>query len=71
MLACHTSIGYGGHHHMIQELNNKYKNISWNDVQIFLQLCEPCKKIKQKEIKKGIIVNQWFFRNLIHVAQMI
>jgi len=46
----HESIGHGGRDRMISELSRKYKNITWCDVEVFLQLCEPCQQ-KQKGVE--------------------
>lgn len=51
----HQSIGHGGRDRMLKELSSRYKNITRHDVELFLQLCEPCQQ-KQKGIKKGIVV---------------
>ncbi|XP_014212060.1 KRAB-A domain-containing protein 2-like [Copidosoma floridanum] len=51
----HSSIGHGGRNRMIYEINKKYKNITRNQIQLFLNLCEPCQQ-KKKGIKKGIVV---------------
>nr|XP_022909463.1 SCAN domain-containing protein 3-like [Onthophagus taurus] len=40
---------------MLNELSTRYKNITRHDVELYLQLCEPCQQ-KQKGIKKGIVV---------------
>uniref|UniRef100_A0A2S2QA42 KRAB-A domain-containing protein 2 n=1 Tax=Sipha flava TaxID=143950 RepID=A0A2S2QA42_9HEMI len=40
---------------MISKLSLKYKNITRSDVEVFLQLYEPCQQ-KQKGIKKGVVV---------------
>ncbi|XP_015369695.1 PREDICTED: KRAB-A domain-containing protein 2-like [Diuraphis noxia] len=45
----HESIGHGGRDRMISELSRKYKNITRCDVEVFLQLCEPC-QLKQKGV---------------------
>jgi len=39
---------------MIFELSRKYKNITRCDIEVFLQLCEPCQQ-KQKGVKKGVV----------------
>lgn len=56
----HSSIGHGGRDRMVKELSTKYKNITRTDIELFLQLCEPCQK-KQKGIKKGIVVKPLIF----------
>lgn len=40
---------------MLKELSTRYKNITRHDVELYLQLCEPCQQ-KQKVIKNGIVV---------------
>lgn len=51
----HQGIGHGGRDRMLKELSSRYKNITRHDVELYLQLCEPCQQ-KQKGIKKGIVV---------------
>ncbi|KAJ8720835.1 hypothetical protein PYW08_006300 [Mythimna loreyi] len=51
----HQSIGHGGRDRMLKELSTRYKNITRHDVELYLQLCEPCQQ-KQRGIKKGIVV---------------
>nr|XP_022902149.1 KRAB-A domain-containing protein 2-like [Onthophagus taurus] len=51
----YQSIGHGGRDRMLNELSIRYKNITRHDVELYLQLCEPCQP-KQKGIKKGIVV---------------
>ncbi|XP_060854887.1 KRAB-A domain-containing protein 2-like [Metopolophium dirhodum] len=51
----HESIGHGGRDRMMSELSRKNKNITRCDVEVFLQLCEPCQQ-KQKGVKKGVVV---------------
>ncbi|KAL4152711.1 hypothetical protein QTP88_000544 [Uroleucon formosanum] len=53
--ATHISIGHGGRDQMINELGNKYKNITRNDIETFLHFCEPCQQ-KQKGSKKRVVV---------------
>ena len=51
----HVSIEHGRRDQIIKELGNKYKNITRNDIETFLNFCEPCKQ-KQKGSKKGVVV---------------
>lgn len=56
----HVSIGHGGRDRMIKELSRKFKNITRHDVEIYLQLCEPCEQ-KRKGVRKGIVVKPMVF----------
>lgn len=47
----HISIGHGGRDRMVGEVKRKFKNVTYKDVMLFLNLCEPCQQ-KQKREKK-------------------
>lgn len=51
----HLSIGHGGRNRMMKELQKKYKNITCEEVMVYLNLCEYC-QMKSKVSKKGIVV---------------
>ncbi|KFD69436.1 hypothetical protein M514_07937 [Trichuris suis] len=51
----HLAVGHGGRDRMLKELSPKYKNITRYDIELYLQICEPCQK-KQKGAKKGALV---------------
>ena len=51
----HSSIGHGGRDHVLKEVGTKYKNIMKEDIQTFLNFCEPCQR-KRKGTKKEIVV---------------
>ncbi|XP_022194657.2 KRAB-A domain-containing protein 2-like [Nilaparvata lugens] len=51
----HSSIGHGGRDRMLKEINNKYKNVTRHDIELYNSLCELCQK-KQKGSKKGLVV---------------
>lgn len=55
LLDCHKSLGHSGRDRMKKELNLRYKNITYDQIQLFLNLCEQCQQ-KRKGIKKGIVV---------------
>lgn len=40
--ATHHNIGHGGRDRMKKQLDKKYKNITANEIQIFLNICEVC-----------------------------
>ncbi|GFX84393.1 KRAB-A domain-containing protein 2 [Trichonephila clavipes] len=47
--------GHGGRTRMLRELQTKYKNITYEVVMLYLNLCERC-QTKQSEHKKSIVV---------------
>lgn len=51
----HSAIGHGGRDKMVKQLNTKFKNITYKQIQKFIDLCEPCLQ-KKKLPKKG---KQW------------
>lgn len=55
MYKAHIKIGHGGRTRMINELQNKFKNITYKVVTLFLSLCVQC-QTKQKVPKKGIVI---------------
>lgn len=57
----HLSIGHGGRDRMVKELNRYYKNITQNDIKLFLNFCEPCqqkRKSNKKDVKQSLIFPQ-------------
>ncbi|KFD61180.1 hypothetical protein M514_26667 [Trichuris suis] len=40
---------------MLEEPSPKYKNVTRYDIELYLQICEPCQK-KQKGAEKGAVV---------------
>ena len=52
MYETHTSIGHGGRDKMKNKLQQKYKNITLQEIQTFLNLCEPC--MNKRNGKKSI-----------------
>ncbi|KFD62037.1 LOW QUALITY PROTEIN: hypothetical protein M514_09389 [Trichuris suis] len=58
----HLAVGHGGRDRMLKELSPKYKNITRYDIELYLQICEPCQK-KQKGAKKGVAVLPMVFSN--------
>lgn len=59
----HRSIGHGGRDRMIKELNRRYKNITQNDIKLFLSVCESCQG-KKNLGKKGIVFKPTVFSDL-------
>lgn len=51
----HTRTGHGGRTRMLKELQVKYKNITYEVVMLYLNLCEQC-QMKNNAPKKGIVV---------------
>ncbi|XP_057654773.1 KRAB-A domain-containing protein 2-like [Diorhabda carinulata] len=51
----HTRIGHGGRIRMLKELQAKYKNITYEVVMLYLNLCKQC-QMKYSAPKKGIVV---------------
>ncbi|KAK2577745.1 hypothetical protein KPH14_012286 [Odynerus spinipes] len=51
----HTRIGHGGRTRMLKELQIKYKNITYEVVMLYLNLCKQC-QMKHSAPKKGIVV---------------
>ena len=58
----HITTGHGGRDRMLKHLKTKYENITYKDILIYLNICEPCLQ-KQKSQKKGIVVKL----SLIHI----
>lgn len=56
----HLSIGHGGRNRMLKELQKKYKNITTEEIMIYLNLCESCKK--KKYLRKDLLLGQWSFK---------
>ena len=63
MHKAHIKKGHGGRTRMINELQNKFKNITYEVVILFLKLCIQC-QIKQKVPKKGIVIKPIISREL-------
>ncbi|XP_035207888.1 KRAB-A domain-containing protein 2-like [Stegodyphus dumicola] len=59
----HVSIGHGGRDHIIKQLNRRYKNITQNDIKLFLSVCESCQQ-KRNMRKKGIVIKPMVFPRL-------
>lgn len=59
----HLTIGHGGRDRMRKEINRKYKNITVEDIQIFLNLCEPCQQNRQG-VRKGVVVKPMISRDM-------
>lgn len=57
----HLSIGRDGRNRMLKELQKKYKNITTEEVMIYLSLCEMCQK-QSKIPKKGLVVKPMVFQ---------
>lgn len=55
----HESIGHGGRHRMIYQLQKKYKNVTQEMIAMFLKLCRTC-QLKQNNPKKAWLLNLWF-----------
>ncbi|XP_015600310.1 KRAB-A domain-containing protein 2-like [Cephus cinctus] len=51
----HIRIGHGGRTRMLKELQVKYKNITYEVVMLYLNLCKQC-QMKHSAPKKGIVV---------------
>ncbi|GBN67396.1 KRAB-A domain-containing protein 2 [Araneus ventricosus] len=51
----HTRIGHGGRTHMLKDLQVKYKNITYEVVMLYLNLCKQC-QMKHSASKKGTVV---------------
>jgi len=63
MYEAHIKIGHGGRTRMMNELQNKFKNITYEVVMLFLSLCVQC-QTKQKVPKKGIVIKPIISREL-------
>ncbi|XP_055947020.1 KRAB-A domain-containing protein 2-like [Argiope bruennichi] len=59
----HLSIGHGGRDRMIKELNLRYKNITQNDIKVFLNFCESCQQ-KRKAGRKNVVVKPMIFSHM-------
>ena len=53
--ASHMAIGHGGRSRMIKELQKKYRNITCEQIMIYLNLCETCQR-KSSMKKKGLVI---------------
>ena len=51
----HLAIGHGGRTRMFKELQRKYRNITLEQIMIYLNLCETCQK-KSSIKKKGLVI---------------
>uniref|UniRef100_A0A0L8G2U1 Integrase zinc-binding domain-containing protein n=1 Tax=Octopus bimaculoides TaxID=37653 RepID=A0A0L8G2U1_OCTBM len=56
----YTSIGHSGRDHMIEELNHQCKNITQNEIKLFLSVCELSQQ-KRNKGKKGTVVKPMVF----------
>ncbi|XP_015187651.1 PREDICTED: KRAB-A domain-containing protein 2-like isoform X2 [Polistes dominula] len=58
----HCNIGHAGRDRMIHELNKRYKNITQQQISLFLQCCDVCQQKKgcsKKAIAKPMVCNQF------------
>lgn len=67
--AAHIKIGHGGRDRMLYELNTGYKNITSQQIVIFVQCCEVCEK-KKSGMKKGVVVKPLVFSQFNSRAQL-
>lgn len=65
----HCSIGHGGRDRMLHELNRRYKNITQQQILIFLRCCEVC-QLKKSGVKKGIVVKPMVYNDLNSRCQL-
>lgn len=54
----HISIGHGGRDKMRHVLQQRYKNITFQDIQMFLNLCATCLQ-KRNFDRKGSVINNF------------
>ncbi|KAL4107766.1 hypothetical protein QTP88_018058 [Uroleucon formosanum] len=55
MYEAYIKIGHGGRTRIMDELQNKFKNMTYEVVMLFLSLCVQC-QTKQNVSKKGIVI---------------
>lgn len=60
LFSTHTTLGHGGRDRMVHELGTRYKNITQQQIMIFLRLCETCEQ-KRSGCKKGVVVKPMVF----------
>lgn len=72
MFEAHIQTGYGGLTRMMSELQlqNKFKNIAYEVVMLFLSVCVQC-QTKQKVPKKGIVIKPNISRELNSRCQVV
>lgn len=63
----HITIGHGGRDKMIKTVNCYYKNITQNDIMMFLSVCEDCAS-KRKLILKPDMKTPAFFLQIISIT---
>ena len=51
----HLKIRNGGRNRMVKEVNFQYKNVTYECIIMYLNVCLPCQK-KAKQPRKGLIV---------------
>lgn len=56
----HLDIGHGGRSRMPRELSSKFKNVTHRDIELYINLCEPCQK-KRKRCPKVVVFKPMFY----------
>ena len=51
----HLAIGHGGRTRMLKEIQKKYRNITVEQIMLYLNLCETCQK-KANHKRKGLVI---------------
>ena len=64
------TVGCRGDDRMLKKPSTKYRNLTHDDIELFIHFCELCPK-KQEGIKVGIVVKPRFFLNLIPFVRQI
>uniref|UniRef100_A0A1B6DP93 Integrase zinc-binding domain-containing protein n=1 Tax=Clastoptera arizonana TaxID=38151 RepID=A0A1B6DP93_9HEMI len=59
--AAHGAVGHGGRDRMLAETSKKYANITKEEIQLYLSMCQVCHmKKKKKETRSGLKTNFTF-----------
>lgn len=59
----HTSLSHSGRDRMIHEINKKYRNVTVEQIMVYLRLCQTCQQ-KSKLPKKGLVVRPMIFNEM-------
>ena len=59
----HLNTGHGGRNRIVSEVQKKYKNITQEQISIYLALCTSCLK-KGNIPKKGLVVKPMVFSEM-------
>lgn len=58
----HSQTGHGGRDRMYHNIKQKYKNITRDDILLFIHLCDKC-QMKHKSEKKGVVSKPMIFND--------